>query len=269
VRNFAARELAMIASIDGALARETRPDLVALLRALKEGHQDAHAQVAALARLEDRPPARGWPLASMVMELEGWLARSVGVEITLDVLAGLEHKFEVAYGEARDASDGVRRHVLDELMKRAAQRVQLLKHRGRRCMRCLLDRPGPAAPLHREHPHIFICRACHAEVRATFPADVLPQLDAWPAHLREARIIERALGRSARQSARDEVHTDLAGQPPIIHARATKGAARPDQRTGGPVGAPDTTLAVPAVAEAREQAYTDWLFDPRAVRSRW
>lgn len=270
MKNFAARELAMIASIDGALVKESNPELVVLLRSLKEGHQSAHGQLAALARLEERPQQKAWPLASMVMQLEGWLARTVGAELTLDVLRNLEHKFEVAYTEARDASEGKRRDVFDHLAKRAAQRFHVLKNHGKRtCMRCMLDRPGATTALMREDPHIYICAACHGEVRETFPPDIKAQLDTWPAHVRDARIMERALGRSAKQKARDEVHTALAGQPPIVGPKPVPSAAREQQRTGAPIAQPATKLSLPMIDDASEAEYTDWLFDYRSIRARW
>jgi hypothetical protein len=270
MKNFTARELAMIASIDGALVKETNPELVVLLRTLKEGHQDAHGQLTALARLEHRPTAKPWPLASMVMQLEGWLARSWGAQLTLDVLRNLEHKFETAYIEARDLSDGKRFEVLDRLAKRASARLYVLANRSKRtCMRCLLDRPGTETPLLREYPHIYVCSACHGEVRSSFPPDIRSQLDAWPRHVRDARIIERALGRSSKQRAKDEVHTVLAGQLPIVGPKGVKPAKREEQRTGGPVEGRESNLVVTATDSEHEAAYTEWLFDYRSIRARW
>lgn len=270
MKNFAARELAIIGSIDGAMVKETKPEQVALLRAMKEAHQEAHAQVAALARAEHRRPQRGWPLASMVMELEGWIARSAGTDFNLDVLRGLEVRFETAYAEARDRADGLRRDVFELLARRCAQRVHVLSHRGpHTCMRCLLDRRGSRSALVREHPHIYICAACHHEVHASFPPDIAMQLDASPATLREAHIIERALSYPSKQRARDEVHTVLAGQPPIVHDRVHR--PRPEEPTliGGPVEGMRTQLVVPDATSEDEQAYTRKLFDYRSMRSRW
>jgi hypothetical protein len=269
MKNFAARELAIIGSIDGALARESNPELVVLLDAIKEGHQAAYSQVAALARIEHRPMDRPWPIASTVMQLEGWIARSVGAGFHLDVLRNLEHQFERAYFEARDESRGTRRDVLDHLARRASQRMHVLAKRGpRTCMRCLLDRRGPKPALDREHPHIYICAACHGEVRASFSPDLAAQLDSWPARLRDARIIERALGRSSKQRARDEVHTVLAGQAPIVHTEQPSRAETPIERSR-PVEGLATKLVIPPTDDADEAAYTARLFDYRSIRARW
>jgi hypothetical protein len=270
MKNFAARELAMIASIDGALAKESNPELVVLLRALKEGHQEAHGQVAALARLEHRPPAKPWPLASMVMQLEGLLARSYSAKASLDALRSLEHSFEVAYTEARDDSEGKRRDVFDHLAKRSSQRVYVLTHRGTHtCMRCLLDRPGPDERLVRERPHIYICAACHTEVRASFPPDIKAQLEAWPARVRESRIIERALGRPSKQKAKDEIHTVLAGQDRIVGPKPAGNAPRVEQRVSGPVERPESNLVITATDAEHESTYTEQLFDYQSMRARW
>jgi hypothetical protein len=269
MKNFVARELAMIASIDGGLSKETNPELVILLHAMKEGHQDAHAQVAALARAEHRAPQRGWPMASMVMQLEGWIARAYGAGFNLDVLRALEARFETAYTEAREHANGLARDVFDLLARRAAQRWQVLDHRGARtCMRCLLDRGGTHPPLLRDRPRIYVCSACHDEVRTTFPPDIAAQLDRWPPQVRAARIIQRALSRPSKQRARDEVHTALAGQPPITRHEAVRRVEEPSVITS-PVQRSSTTLVVPRADGEYEQQYTEMLFDYRSIRARW
>ena len=203
----------------------------------------------------------------MVMQLEGWLARTHGVELTIDMLRRLEHKFQLAYLEACDESNGMRREVLQRLADRAAQRWHVLKEfSGRVCMRCLLDRKG-LAPLVRDYPHIYICGACHEEVRASaFPPDV--DLERWPKRVRDAHIIERALGAAEQQRARDEVHTALAGQLPIP---ATQPAPRPAvlDEPAGPMSRTPTTLTITAIDSEHEAAYTAWLFDYRSVRTWW
>lgn len=206
----------------------------------------------------------------MVMQLEGRIARHYGPELTLDVLRGLEARFETAYAQARDDSSGLRREVCDLLARRAAQRCEVLTHRGERtCMRCLLDRGGLLPPLVREHPRVYVCAACHDEVRGAFPPDILVQLDRWPSQTRDARIIERALSRPSKQKARDEVHTALANQPPIVGNKGVRVRAEELRTIGGPVDRPLTTLVVPTAESGQEEAYTQMLFDYRSIRARW
>ncbi len=61
-------------------------------------------------------------------------------------------------------------------------------------MRCSLDRPGSVAALERRDPHPFtyVCAGCHAEVLAEFPQDLAHQMDRWPRHLRDVRVMQRA-----------------------------------------------------------------------------
>jgi hypothetical protein len=282
MKNFAARELFAIASLDGAIAHARDPEFTLLLRTAKSGHQDAYARVMALTRLEGRDPAPVSRGVAVLMKLEGRLAQVSGSAVTLNVMHFLEDHFVAAYHEAESESEGLRRQVLAELARLAERRraviaAHLAPHPEtfvarplRTCMRCLLDRPGKHAAIVREDPHTFVCAACHDEVRLEYPLDLAAQIDSWLPRVREDRIVEKALSQTSKHHARTSVHAKLAGQP---DATPTKSTPMPvelierNPRVGPRPIAAITTMA--DVGDGLENDYTLALFDFRSLRADW
>ncbi|HEX5059590.1 MAG TPA: hypothetical protein VFV99_09535 [Kofleriaceae bacterium] len=280
MKNFAARHLAAIASLDGGLAQVKDPEFALLLRQFKSDHQESFAQVMALARLEHRNPPRGWRGANTLMKLEGRLAQLRGTTLTTRVLHFIEDQFTTAYREAEAESEGMRHQVLAALAAKAERRRAVLDAHlapkpatfaslpARTCMRCLLDRPGAHPALTRSNPHTYVCAACHDEVRTEFPEDLARQIESWPLQVRESRIITKALSRTSKQRAHLTVHARLAGQPetPETQAAPMRLPARAAQPPATPSTAP---LVVERAPEGLETSYLERLFDYKKLRSDW
>jgi hypothetical protein len=140
-------------------------------------------------------------------------------------------------------------------------------------MRCNLDRPGSQPALERRDPHpfTFICAGCHADVLAEFPEDLASQMDRWPEHVREARVIQRAVGRPSKLNAIHRVLFPLSGLPIELPVPALEKALDLPAMTPVPGPAPGETpgeLLVP-VSEDAEGRYCGQLFGYRAPRALW
>ena len=142
------------------------------------------------------------------------------------------------------------------------------------CMRCTFDRPGELGAIEKAapHPYTYICAACHDEVLADFPPDLIDQAVAWPDDVRRNRVVERALGRPEKLRAQKEPIAILSGLEPEIPLRREKLIADEDEL--GELAPPaERTLPVLNLvrdgATESELAYTDLLFDFMSVRRNW
>jgi hypothetical protein len=247
------RELRVLASIDAALALSHHVERSYLLRAMREAHQEAYGQLRALERLGVLPPSDG--------------DLGTAEAMTIERLAALERTWAASHAGLREGTHGVAHAAFSALAERGFQRAHVLDdHLGRRshamearvCMRCLLDRSGRSAALERRAPHTYVCAACHDEVVAEHPA--LRHHD----HL----VIEKALARSSRQSARDLVHTVLAGQAPRAQPVLAP-AAVTARAASTPVVVPSRLSIHAYDATDQERRYFAVLFDPRRMRDHW
>ena len=140
-------------------------------------------------------------------------------------------------------------------------------------MRCHLDRPGAWPSLERDdpHPHTYICAGCHADARGEFPRDLASQMDRWPRHVQEARILQHAMGRPSVLNAIHTVLYPLSGLAVETPARAEEKAVLVPALEPPPTPAAGETPAVLAVEprSAGEAAYVAALFDYRSVRGSW
>ena len=137
-------------------------------------------------------------------------------------------------------------------------------------MRCTLDRPGAHPAIERKDPYTYVCAACHHETREAFPPELQPLIDTWPADVREARVVEKALGKPSKETAKKRVHTVMAGQPPEQRGpRRTKQTGDRGHLAGPTAGAPATTQLAHDQASPTERAYSEQLFDPRLLRGHW
>ena len=278
-----ARELTIIAGLSAAEDAGSQPPIRTLFTAIKNAHQVAHGQLAALARLEGTSTvARVVPVAAEPM--------------TLPRLLAAEQQFADDYAQARDFAEGLHRDVLARLTDRAEQRVCLLlahvvkltrdedlaaelplplsryfaakEHRA--CLRCLLDRPGTLPAMTRTDPEAFVCAACHDEVMQSLPPDLAAVAKGWPAPVREARVVQRALSHSSKQTARDTVHTVIAGQAPRRPKKKDQLSRDYHAGPSAPVEPLATTLRSSRdEATPEEQRYDELLFDYRSLRDRW
>src|SRR5512138_2872215 len=133
------------------------------------------------------------------------------------------------------------------------------------CMRCHLDRPGSRPALERSdpHPYTYICAGCHDDVSREFPADLEVQMDRWPDRVREARVIQQALGRASILNASQTVLHRLSGVSPELPNPAAEKASR--LTAVAPPPAPDanesTGVLTVGGAGQPESDYVAALFD--------
>ena len=95
-------------------------------------------------------------------------------------------------------------------------------------------------------------------------------IDMWPDDVRDARIVEKALGKPSKETARKQVHTVMAGQPPTQRGPRRTKQIRDRGRLAGPTAttAARTELAHDA-ATPRERVYCEQLFDAGQLRKHW
>jgi hypothetical protein len=320
---LAARELAAVGAIDTAIAAEKRPDHVTFLHEAKDGHQTAAGQLAALVRLAGGTPSARPSAVGKALKLQVALTQRTKSSWTFLAMRVVEGQLLDSYREERAKIRGdsdVFAKSLDALVARASLRWHVLTaHIARSgangaqskdarllrqplarwfadpaapvCMRCLLDRPAQSArALTREDPLIRICAACHEETLASFPVDLMEPLRECAARTNEDHVIERALSKPSKETARVRVYTTLVAE--TARERAAMPGAQPMRaiRAGEPStpsvervharGArvrspiayrdelPSLDLALDA-AEPHEREYTTALFDPSTLARSW
>jgi hypothetical protein len=293
------REIAGIGAIDAAIARERRPDYVVLFHGAKMSKQANVEQMATLVRMSGAIPDEraGW--RTVAMKAQTIVAEHVSLTATLRAMRVAESDLVRRYTEAIEPASDELRRVLVKPLGRSLIRWHLLtahlaKRTGdrqerdllpaplddyfagkdaRACMRCHLDRPGGLRPLERHDPHPFtyVCAGCHVDVVGEFPPDLASQLDASAVHVREARIIQHALGRPSKLNAIGRVLHPLSGLVPQIPTSAAEHATivplleptpgpRVDERVSQRTVDPRTSA---------EAAYVRELFDFHSVRRHW
>ncbi|HEV7921184.1 MAG TPA: hypothetical protein VGR02_10395, partial [Thermoanaerobaculia bacterium] len=214
------RELATIGAIDSVMPRESNPGYVMLMRATKLGKQASIEQLAAMIRFAGAQPVESAAPVEAMLKLQSVLARRIGTTPVLRAMRVAEAEIVRAYGDVYDRLDGIFQKGLEKCWRRALKHLAVLTAhiaiRGakpeleemlrlpmpldqyfangedRVCFRCLLDRPGGLPPLERTdpHPYTYLCAACHQEVLADFPPDLLDAVRRWTEDEREAHVIE-------------------------------------------------------------------------------
>jgi len=291
---------AELASLTGILAAEPRldePEYVFLLHASKMSKQASVEQMVAMLRSVGLTPADKAPVAAGMMALQTSLLAAMGRSPLLRAMRAVEGGLIEMYREAHESFAGTAKCGIHVALGRATKRWHVLtahlavlgdpdgaerlprplgeyfaSDRARACMRCQFDRPGSLPALEKDHPRTYVCAACHGEVLANFPPDLRAQQEAWPAALRESRVVERALGRPEKLRAEKEVLAILSGLPveppepptgrsdPVAGSRerpshATQAASAPQVEDAGAVG--------------EERVYVEHLLDYRSVRRDW
>lgn len=297
-------EIAAIGGIDGAIARQKEPDYTTLFHDSKDGHQANVGQLRALLKRRGSDgPLRGGSLVGFLLRAQTELLQSVNTSATLRAMRGVEAGLRERYrtlcvdGAALLGDEAPEVRALRRALGRVEVHWHLLTaHLARRgdlaeaealprplgeyfageqakaCLRCHLDRPGVARALERPDPYTYVCAACHDEVAARFPDDLREQMPDWPDALREDKVVEKALGRPAKETARKEVLTVLSGLPPEpVRREAPPLRARLAAHLAT---APEEPCAVATRVElpvdgAPEGAYVELLMDPRALRAFW
>jgi hypothetical protein len=140
-------------------------------------------------------------------------------------------------------------------------------------MRCHLDRPGAAGALERRdpHPYTYICSGCHDDVLGEFSPDMAVQLDRWPRAVREAKIIQRAVGRVSKLNAIGRVLHPLAGLEPELPTPAAERARIEPAMTPTPGPAPGERTGVLVVesGDDLEGKYVRDLFSASPIWRNW
>jgi hypothetical protein len=294
-----AAELASIGAIDAAMGREREPGYVILLRSAKMAKQANVEQLLAMSRLAGRP-ARAVPskLEPLLKMQSASLVR-LGTTPLLGVMLLVERTIAARYEALLGTLEGAAARGLQTCWRRARKHVVILTahmavrtanaglvdaslprplgryfagDEARVCFRCLFDRPGREPALERRdpHPYTYVCAACHEEVLADLPADLLDSAGRWPERERQNLVIERALGRVSKLKAETKVLNELSGlapdlpPPPLPRKNAVDMAPvrRAKER-------PAATVVPLADAAAEERAYTERLFDPGSVQESW
>jgi hypothetical protein len=294
-----AREIAAIAAIDAAIAREKQPDYVVMYHAAKTGKQANVEQMATLVRRRGRtPPERGGFRKYVLTSRSAIAERFVGTTAALQAMRMDELSLLRRYTEFLEQVEGLARDALRKALARTLVHCHLLTaHIAKRtgsdrevdslpqpldryfagsavkaCMRCHLDRPGawPALERRDPHPYTYICAGCHADVRTEFPPDFASQIDRWPQHVQHARVLQRAMGRPSLLNAIHTVLYPLSGLPAERPVRAAE-KARVSPVEPAPMRLVDDTRTVLAVEPRTEgeAAYVAELFDYRSARAFW
>jgi hypothetical protein len=293
------REIAGIAAIDAAIARETAPDYVVMYQDTKNGKQANVEQMATLVRMRGgMPPERGG-VRKLLMKAQASMSARVSTTMTLHAMRVAEAELVTAYSDAIVPAEGLLKRALTKALGRALVHTHVLAahlaHRtgsktdarllpyaltdyfvrpdARACMRCHLDRAGAAGALERTdpHPYTYICAGCHDEVLAELPADLADQMDRWPRAVREAKVMQHAISRVSKLNAIGRVLMPLSGLPPEMPTPAAANAVIVPAMTPVPGPAADERPGVLAIDPAGgvEAEYTEQLFNPPRIWRAW
>jgi hypothetical protein len=300
------REISSIGTIQTAIDQQEEPDYVFLYQETKTSKQANVEQMATLIRAAGGRPAESGTPVEPLLKLQTMLTQKVSTTATLKAMRLVEETLVADYRHLhaeleRERRGSLEHRAMKKIMERAVKHWHVLTaHIAKRqdgdsdeasrlpyplsryfahgeakaCMRCFLDRPGELPVLEKRdpHPYTYICRACHDEVLAGFPPDLLEQVEVWPEEVRDNRVIHLALGKPEKLRAINEVHAVLSGLEPEVPVRA---AERPAKQPAALKAGRTRREQPPAVeirregAEPDELAYTDLLFDYRSVRANW
>ena len=276
-----------------------RVEAICGVPATKLGRQANVQQLATLVRMQGGAPDERGGVRKVATTMQAGLASRVSTTITLKTMRLAEIELVTLYAGAVREAEGPTRSALRTSLGRALVHAHVLtahiaSHTGseadarflpaplgeyfagahpRACMRCHLDRPGTAGALERTdpHPYTYVCAACHDEVLPEFPLDLAVQMDRWPREVREARVLQHAIGRVSRLNAIGRVLLPLAGLEPELPIPATERAVIVPAMTATPGPAPDErrgTLNI-ETGEGAEGEYVDQLFSATRVWIHW
>ena len=293
-----AREIAGIAAIDTAIPHAT-PDYVVMLHDVKTSKQANVEQLATMVRMHGRTPDERGGLRKTLTRTQVATTSRVSVTLTLRAMRTAELELVELYSEAGSRAQGLVRTGLQKARGRAMIHAYVLtahlaKRTGssadvdrlsapldahfagdepRACMRCHLDRPGSAAALERvdPHPYTYICAACHDEVLQEFSPDLAEQMDRWPAAVRDAKVMQKAMGRVSKLNAIGRVLRPLAGLEPDVPVPASERDIAMPPATPTPGPAPGERLGVLIVqpGDEPESAYVTDLFSASRTWRNW
>ena len=294
-----AREIAGIAALDAAIARESAPDYVVMFQGAKNGKQANVEQLATLIRMQGGTPDERGGLRKTLKNTQAAVTARVSKTMTLKAMRLAELELVTMYSEAVGRADGLARRALTKALGRALVHTHLLtahiaKRSGstaearllpaplgdyfagaqaRACMRCHLDRPGASGALERRdpHPYTYVCAACHDEIVGEFPPDLAAQIDRWPRAVREARVLQHGISRMSVLNAIGRVLHPLSGLEPELATPAAEHAVIVPAMTPTPGPAPNERRGELTVdkPEGAEGEYVDVLFSPGQVSRHW
>ena len=293
-----AREISGITAIDTAIPHAS-PDYVVMFHDAKMEKQANVEQMATLIRMRGATPNERARARKTLMRTQAAITSRLSTTLALRSMRLAEIELVTLYAEAVNSADGLARRGLGKALGRALVQAHLLtahvaKRSGsaadaallpssldayfagteaRSCMRCHLDRPGSAHALERTdpHPYTYICAGCHDDVLGEFPLDIAAQFDRWPRAVREAKVIQRALGHVSKLNAIGRVLHPLAGLDPEVPTPASERANTLPAMTPTPGPAPGERPGVRVIdaGDGPEAAYLNELFSPSQVWRHW
>jgi uncharacterized protein DUF2383 len=296
---FITREISGIAAIDTAISHTSAPDYVVMFQDAKNGKQANVEQMATLVRMHGDSPDESGGIRKTLTRTQAAISSRLSTTMTLRAMRLSEIELVKLYSDALNRSDGLVRRALLKVLGRAMVHAHLLtahlaKRTGskadanllpaplddyfvgaepRACMRCHLDRPGAAGALERRdpHPYTYICAACHDEVLGEFTPDLVVQFDRWPRAVREAKVIQHAIGHVSKLNAIGRVLYPLAGLEPDLPTPAAERALIVPAMTPTPGPAPGERRGVVEIdtAEGQEGEYVRELFSPPQTWPHW
>jgi len=293
------REVSGIAAIDTAIVHTSAPDYVVMFQDAKNGKQANVEQMATLVRIHGDSPDESGGMRKTLTRTQAAISSRLSTTMTLRAMRLSEIELVRLYSDALNESEGLVQRALLKVLGRAMVHAHLLtahlaKRTGsntdanllpaslddyfvgaepRACMRCHLDRRGAAGALERlePHPYTYICAACHDEVLGEFPPDLAVQFDRWPREVREAKVMQHAIGRVSKLNAIGRVLYPLAGLEPDLPTPAAERAVIVPAMTPTPGPAPGERRGIVEIdtPEASEGDYVRELFAPQQIWRNW
>jgi hypothetical protein len=293
------REISGIAAIDAAIPHTTAPDYVVMFQAAKHGKQANVEQMTTLVRMQGDWPDETGGVRKTLTRTQAAISSRLSTTMTLRAMRLAEIELVNLYSDVLSRADGLLRRALMKALGRAMVHAHLLtahlaKRTGskadaavlpaslddyfvgataRACMRCHLDRPGAAAALERRdpHPYTYICAACHDEVLGEFAPDLAVQIDRWPREVREAKVMQHAIGRVSKLNAIGRVLYPLAGLEPELPTPAAERALVVPAMTPtpGPAAGERRGMVDLDAGQGPEGDYVRELFSPPRIWRSW
>jgi len=289
------REIAGIAAIDAAIPHAS-PDYVVMFQGAKNGKQANVEQLATIVRIQGDAPDENGGVRKALTRSQAAITARVSTTMMLRTMRLAEIELVNRYSETISRAHGVMLRALAKVLARAMVHAHLLtahlamrtgsktdprvllapltdyfaRGEARACMRCHLDRPGVAHALERRdpHPYTYICGACHDDVLGEFPPDLAVQMDAWPREVREAKVMQHAIGRVSKLNAIGRVLYPLAGLAPDLPTPAAERAVVVPAMTPTPGPAPGERSGVVTI-DYDEGPEGDYVRALLAVRETW
>ena len=293
------REVTAIAAIDTAIAHETAPDYVVMFQDAKNGKQANIEQLATLLRMRGGAPDEGASLRKALTTSKAAVASRTSTTAVLRSMRHAEIDLVTLYTDAVASAEGLVKRALTKALGRAlVQSHVLTAHLAKRtasqsdarllplplddyfvgsepraCMRCHLDRPGRTGALERNdpYPYTYVCAACHDEVLGEFSVDIAEQMERWSREMREAKVLQRALGRVSKLNAIGRALHPLSGLEPDLPTPAAEHAVivPPMTRTPGPADGERPGVLKVETTNGAESEYVEELFSVRGIWRHW